>query len=71
LNKVEVAIEANLNAAVFLGIEEGDGGILNPVIHLHVEAEATEEQLKDIAEVALSKSPVLASLKKEIQLIIE
>ncbi|PAQ14692.1 osmotically inducible protein OsmC [Bacillaceae bacterium SAOS 7] len=68
LKQVEVTIEANLNAAVFLGIEEGDGGILNPIIHLNVDTDGTKEQIQEIAEIALTKSPVLASLKKDIQL---
>lgn len=63
LETVEVDIEADLNAAVFLGLEEGDGGILNPVINLKVAASASEEQIREIANVALFKSPVLASLK--------
>lgn len=68
LKQVEVTIEANLNAAVFLGIEEGDGGILNPIIHLNVDTDGTTEQIQEIAEIALTKSPVLASLKTDIQL---
>ncbi|MCM1989486.1 OsmC family protein [Oceanirhabdus seepicola] len=63
LEKVEVDIEADLNAAIFLGLEEGDGGILNPIINLRVAASASEEQIKEIGNIALLKSPVLASLK--------
>ena len=71
LEKVEVDIEADLNAAVFLGLEEGDGGILNPIINLKVSASASEEQIREIANIALLKSPVLASLKASLELIIE
>lgn len=63
LEKVEVDIEADLNAAVFLGLEDGDGGILNPIINLKVAASASEEQIREIGNIALLKSPVLASLK--------
>ncbi|KIL75005.1 OsmC family protein [Bacillus badius] len=71
LKSVDVEIKADLNAAVFLGMEEGDGGILNPVITLRADAEAPKEELKEIAQAALAKSPVLSSLKKDIQLIIQ
>lgn len=71
LESVNVKIEADLNAAVFLGIEEGNGGILNPVINLKVIADAPQEDLKKMAKVALSKSPVLSSLQEEIQINIE
>lgn len=68
LESVDVKIEADLNAAVFLGLEEGDGGILNPVIKLKVNADASQEELTQIAQTALLKSPVLNSLNKNIQL---
>lgn len=71
LENVDVQIEADLNAAVFLGIEEGDGGILNPVITLKVNADAPKEELKEIAQMALLKSPVLNSLKDQVKLVIE
>lgn len=71
LEKVEVDIEADLNAAVFLGLEEGDGGILNPIIKLNAVTSASEEQVIEIAKIALSKSPVLASLQANLELIIE
>ena len=71
LDKVEVDIEADLNAAVFLGLEEGDGGILNPIINLKVSSSASEEQIREIGNIALLKSPVLASLRASLELIIE
>ncbi|WP_431028540.1 OsmC family protein [Lysinibacillus sp. LZ02] len=71
LESVDVKIEAELNAAVFLGIEEGDGGILNPIITLTVNADASKEQLAQIANIALLKSPVLNSLNKEVRLEIQ
>lgn len=71
LESVKVEIEADLNAAVFLGLEEGNGGILNPIIHLKAVTDAPQEKLKMIAEVALSKSPVLFSLTEQIQLCLE
>lgn len=70
LEEVEVDIEADLNAAVFLGIEEGNGGILNPVIKLKTITSAPKEQVKEIAKLALSKSPVLVSIESEIELVI-
>lgn len=71
LDRVDVTIEAGLNAAVFLGLEEGDGGILNPVIRLNAKGKASKDELKAIAETALAKSPVLNSLNKDIQLVVE
>ncbi|WP_216827352.1 OsmC family protein [Alkalihalobacterium elongatum] len=66
IEAVTVDIEAGLNAAVFLGLEEGDGGIINPVISLKAETSAPIEKVEEIAKVALVKSPVLASLSTEI-----
>ncbi|MBO8155587.1 MAG: OsmC family protein [Bacillaceae bacterium] len=71
LKDVEVQIEADLNAAVFLGLEDGNGGILNPKIILKAETDGSMEQIKAIAETALSKSPVIASLTEKVQLQIE
>lgn len=71
LDEVSVDIEADLNAAVFLGLEEGDGGIIDPVITLKVKTTANKEQVEEIAQVALQKSPVLMSMKAKIHLEIE
>ncbi|WP_206752166.1 hypothetical protein [Desulfosporosinus fructosivorans] len=68
---VDVTIEADLNAAVFLGIEEGDGGIINPVITLTAETSTSKIQVMEIANIALRKSPVLASLKTKVNLVIK
>lgn len=67
LEGVESTIDADLNAAVFLGLKEGDGGILNPTITLRMKADTTQEKLEEIAAIALEKSPVLLSLQKEVQ----
>lgn len=66
IEDVTVDIEAGLNAAVFLGLEEGDGGILNPVITLRADTSAPLETVEEIAKIALAKSPVLASLRVEL-----
>ncbi|WP_206460172.1 OsmC family protein [Anaerovorax sp. IOR16] len=71
LETVNVKMEADLNAAVFLGLQEGDGGILNPKLTLNTKTSASEKEIKEIAEVALSKSPVLLSLNTKIELTIE
>lgn len=69
LEQVEGEIEADLNAAVFLGLEEGDGGIIDPKIKLTVKSSATKEQIEQVAKKALKKSPVLASMKATVQLV--
>ncbi|ABO51733.1 OsmC family protein [Desulforamulus reducens MI-1] len=71
LEKVEAQIEADIDAAVFLGIKEGHGGIQNPTIKLRAITTATEQQVKEIAQFALRKSPVLLSLQAEINLVTE
>lgn len=71
LEEMNVDIEADLNAAVFLGLEEGDGGIIDPVITLKAKTSATKEQIESIAQTALQKSPVLMSMKADIRLEIE
>ncbi|HHY73751.1 MAG TPA: OsmC family protein [Bacillus bacterium] len=70
LQNVRADIEADLNAAVFLGIEEGDGGILNPVITLNTKTSATKEVIEEIVNEALLKSPVLVSLQATMQVIV-
>lgn len=70
LHDVHVQIEADLNAAVFLGLEKGNGGILHPKITLQAKTNASNEQLKQIAGAALANSPVIASLKENVKLII-
>ncbi|WZL73055.1 OsmC family protein [Clostridiaceae bacterium 35-E11] len=71
LEKVDVNMEADLNAAVFLGLEEGDGGILNPKLKLNAKTSASEKEIKEIADIALSKSPVLLSLDTKVELTLE
>lgn len=71
LEEVSVDIEADLNAAVFLGLEEGDGGIIDPVITLKAKTSADEKQVKEIAQMALEKSPVLLSMNTKINLKVE
>lgn len=63
LEMVEVDVETDLNAAVFLGLEEGYGGILNTVINLNVTSSASEEEVNELANIALSISPVIDSIK--------
>lgn len=71
LEEVSVDIEADLNIAVFLGIEEGERGILNPVIKLRTVTSASKEKVKEIADLVLTVSPVLKSLNTKVELVIE
>lgn len=68
LKDVTVDVDADLNAAVFLGIEEGEAGIINPTITLKADTSASREQIENIAKIALEKSPVLASMKTDLRL---
>ncbi|TCS93618.1 OsmC family protein [Hazenella coriacea] len=68
LEDVKVNITADLNAAVFLGIEEGEGGILNPTIKISAKTSASQKEVEEIAKVAVGKSPVISSLKTTIKL---
>lgn len=70
LEEVQATIEADLNAAVFLGLEEGDGGILEPTITLHAKTSANQKQVEEIAHMALQKSPVLLSLKTDVKVVV-
>lgn len=71
LEKIDAYIEADLNVAVFLGIEEGEGGILNPVIKLNAVTTAPRDKVSEIADLALSVSPVLKSLNTKVQLVLK
>lgn len=68
LEEVKVNITADLNAAVFLGIEEGEGGILNPTIKISAKTSASKEEVEKIAKAAIGKSPVISSLKPAVKL---
>ena len=69
-HEVTAEVEANLNAAVFLGLEEGDGGITDTVITLKAVTSADKAQVEEIANAALGKSPVLASLKNNCRVVL-
>lgn len=71
LENVDVDIEADLNVAVFLGIEKGDRGILNPTMKLKAVASAPKEKIEEIAKLALEVSPVLNSINTKIELVVE
>ncbi|GAB6179362.1 OsmC family protein [Desulfotomaculum defluvii] len=71
LEKVEAEIAADIDAAVFLGVKEGQGGIQNPTIRLKAVTTASEEQIKELVDFALTKSPVLLSLQTEVKVEIE
>lgn len=71
LDEVNAHIEADLNAAVFLGLEEGDGGIIDPVITLTAKTSADQTDVEKIAETALGKSPVLLSMNATVNLKVE
>ncbi len=68
INKMKTNIDADLNAAVFLGLEEGNGGILNPKITLDADTSASKEEITELAKIALSKSPVIISLAMDVDL---
>ena len=71
LEKVAVAIDADLDLAVFLAIKEGKRGIINPVIKLNAVTSASKEKIREIANLALAVSPVLNSIKAKVKLVIE
>lgn len=71
LEHVSVEIEADLNAAVFLGLEEGNGGILHPIMTLTSKTSATKKQIESLVQLALSKSPVLLSLNTHVEVKIQ
>lgn len=71
LEKVDACIEADLNVAVFLGLEKGERGIQNPVIKLNAVTSAPIDKVKEIADLALSVSPVLSSLNTKVRLVVE
>jgi uncharacterized OsmC-like protein len=70
LEKVSTDIEADVDFAVFFGIKDGERGITNPTIKLHVVSSAPIEKIKEIANLALSASVVLNSLKEKVKLIV-
>lgn len=71
LEKVSIDIDANVNLAVFLGLTEGEKGILNPVIKMKVSSSESLEEIQKIANKALLSSIVLNSLKASVELVVE
>lgn len=70
LDEVTVDVNSLMNAAVFMGLEEGEAGVYDTVITLRTVTSADKAQIEEIAKAALAKSPVLASLKSELRLIL-
>jgi uncharacterized OsmC-like protein len=68
---VSTDIEAEVDFAVFFGIKDGERGITNPTIKLQVVSSASYEKIKEIANLALSASIVLNSLKAKVKLTVE
>ena len=69
LEQVEVDITADFKcSSISWARKEGDSGIINPALQIKAATSASKEVVEQIARIALSKSPVLASLEKEIKL---
>ena len=71
LEKVAVDIETDLNVAVYLGIKEGERAVQNTIIKLHAVTSAPIEKVKEVANLALTISPVVNSVKTKVDLIVE
>ena len=68
LDKVTIIFNCQFAKAPFLGIREGNSGMVEPSIDLFIESETDKKIIKDLAEIALKRSPVLSSLKEEVEL---
>lgn len=71
LDKVSTYIETDFDFAIFFGIKDGQLGVTNLTIKLHVVSSAPIEKIKEIADAARSASVVLNSLKAKVELIVE
>lgn len=70
LNKTEIIVTGDFDRSPFLGLSDGNPGLMNPKLELSVASSVEQEAVIAIAEKALKQSPVLSSLGEELQLIV-
>ena len=63
-------IEADFSAIPFLGIKDDYAGVYNMIFKVDVHANASDKSINEIANLAISRSPVVDSLKFQPNLII-
>jgi len=56
---------------LYLGISNGNPGMIEPEIVLSVESSADSTTIEKIAKASVSQSPVLKSLNQDVSLIIQ
>lgn len=68
VDSAEVKFYATVNKAQYLGVEQGNGGIMNPIITLEAHSAAPKGRLAEMAALAVERSPILTGLKQPVAL---
>ncbi len=66
LDKVAIHLNCKFDQRPFLGMNEGDPGVIEPKMQLTIESRAERQELEALSLQTLKQSPVLQSLATEI-----
>lgn len=71
LDEVTITFTGKFARAPFLGLTKGNSGLTNPGIEVSMNSPAAADKLDDIAKKSVELSPVLQSLKENVELVIK
>ncbi|HEX6594550.1 MAG TPA: OsmC family protein [Bacillota bacterium] len=71
LTKVKIQVTGKFDQKPFLGLSDGNPGMIEPEIVLSVESSADATAIEKIAKMSITQSPVLMSLNQDVSLIIQ
>lgn len=69
IHSLSIDILSDFSASPFLGLADDYAGINNTVFKASINADTTNDKILEVAEIALSRSPVVASLKNYPKLV--
>jgi uncharacterized OsmC-like protein len=71
LDDVRIELEGDLDLRTFLGLTQGNAGYEGVRVKVHVDADATDEQLRHLHEKVVGTSPVGHTVSRPVALSIE
>lgn len=66
LNDLTIDLEGDLDLHTFLGLAEGNAGYDNIVVKVHIDSDASPDQLQAIHEKVIGTSPVGHTLSRAV-----
>ncbi|HLR79420.1 MAG TPA: OsmC family protein [Bacillota bacterium] len=70
-SKVKIQFTGKFDQKPFLGLNDGNPGMIEPEIVLSVESSADATKIEKIANLSITESPVLMSLNQDVSLTIQ